>query len=103
MTKPISPKDFAETPVIIPDQVFAVVNDLLIQKKQLGGATLSRITILQKEVVDKLETQYNFNRRDIYDKHMLDFEPQYREAGWNVVFDQPAYCESYEAYWTFSK
>jgi hypothetical protein len=103
MTKPISPAEFAELRNFIPDQVFQVVNQLLVQKKQIGGASLSRITVFQKEVVDKLETEYNFNRRDIYDKHMLDFEPHYREAGWTVKFDKPAYCESYEAYWTFSK
>lgn len=103
MTKPISPDDFADIQVVIPDEVFVVVNALLTQKKQIGGATLSQITIFQKEVTDKLETEYDFNRRDIYDKHMLDFEPAYREVGWKVVFDKPAYCESYEAFWVFSK
>jgi hypothetical protein len=33
---------------------------------------------------------------------LLDIEPIYREAGWIVEYDKPAYCENYDANFTFT-
>lgn len=103
MTKPITPQELEKFDSVIPDEVFDVVNSILLEKRQFGGESLSRIMILQEDVVKKLVQDHNFARQDIYAKHMLDFEPHYRKAGWNVVFDRPGYCESYAAYWVFSQ
>jgi hypothetical protein len=32
---------------------------------------------------------------------LLDIEDTYREAGWKVEYDKPAYCENYPANFTF--
>ena len=42
-------------------------------------------------------------RQKIYDQGWLDFEPLYREVGWNVEYDKPAYYEHYDAYFKFTK
>lgn len=44
-----------------------------------------------------LELTNNF----IFDNNMLDIEALYRSKGWTVVYDKPAYNESYEASFTF--
>ena len=31
----------------------------------------------------------------------MDFEALYRESGWKVSYDSPAYDENYDAYFTF--
>jgi hypothetical protein len=38
---------------------------------------------------------------EIFDRHWLDVEDIYRQAGWTVKYDQPAYCETYPATFEF--
>lgn len=42
-------------------------------------------------------------RRSLLDNHWMDVEDIFRAAGWQVHFDKPAYNESYESYYEFSK
>jgi len=42
-------------------------------------------------------------RDEVFDKGWLNIEPMYRAAGWKVVYDKPAYNESYEPTFTFTK
>lgn len=57
--------------------------DTLLSAYKKAGGTLSRATLFK-------------------DKH-LDFEDIYRKAGWKVIYDNPAYNETYEPTFTFSK
>ena len=45
----------------------------------------------------------NYSRKEIFDNHLLDFEDVYRDQGWSVMYDSPAYCESYDPYFLFKK
>jgi len=99
-SKVISPDEinFEES---IPEFVIEAVNNLL--KKEYRGRST---TILQKEImaeVMRLRPDLSLSREDIYKNHWMDFEPLFRENGWDVSYDRPGYNESYEASFKFSK
>lgn len=93
--KPIQPHEISHS---IPGFVIEIFNDIL-KEKYFG----SKITIKQDLVMDKIMAMSanNFTRQDVYNQHWLDVEDVFREAGWVVTFDKPAYCETHDAHWTF--
>lgn len=97
---PITPAKAAELKIhSIPDVVIQAVNELLAEKYSPGT-----IHILQKEItarVEQLDPSVSIN--DMYKRNDFDFEPLFRKAGWKVNYDKPAYNESYEAVFKFSK
>lgn len=99
--KPIRPEDAnAEKLKDIPDAVFEVFNNQIVRNLSAGGR---RAVVYQDVVVNLLEEGHNMNRGEIYKNGWLDVEPLYREAGWKVVYDKPAYNETYRAHFIFSK
>lgn len=82
--------------VAIPEEVLNVFNALIVKKWNGHSARFT-----QDVVVAELEKIYD--RQLIFDSHYLDVEPVYRKADWTVVYDKPAYCETYSANWTFTK
>ena len=95
MTKPIRPQDVKGE---VPNVVIEIFN-MLINKKFSGSSAV----IYQKEVVKILVEEHSMNSDEIFDRCYLDVEEIYRKAGWRVVYDKPAYNESYDAYWVFGK
>ncbi len=99
MIKPIRPEEVTYN---IPDFVIKAVN-FLIQEKWNGEEAI----IKQDEIMGLISSNDpdddKPSRREIYDRHWLDFEDLYREAGWFVMFDKPAYNENYDAYFQFKK
>lgn len=64
----------------------------------------STIVIKQDEIVQMLLTiKPGLERSEIFDKGWLDIESAYRKAGWHVEYDKPGYCETYVAYWEFTR
>jgi hypothetical protein len=106
MIKPITPNEVVshKAKAVIPDYVFEAFNFLISKKFNNGSAT-----ILQKEVVERILSEANRHRdppitsQYLFDNHFLDVEDVYREAGWVVEYDKPAYCETYEASFKFTK
>ena len=99
MVKAFSPQEVANKHVeSIPDCIIEAVNDLLIKKY---NPTYGTATIKQNEVIAAVEHIYT--RHTIFDNNWLDFENLYRAQGWEVTYDKPGYCESYEAYWEFKR
>ena len=98
MVKPITPEEVAKLKVtLIPDDVIAVINKTI--AKHFNGRTAS---FTQDELVKAITLETSHNRQEIYANKWLDFEPIYREQGWKVKFDNPAYNESYAANFTFT-
>ena len=92
----VSPKQAEELQIRhIPPEVYETFNRFIAQKLYNG-----RARVLQKDVVAELENR-GFDRRRIYDEHMLDVEDAYRKNGWDVVYDSPAYNETYDASFEF--
>lgn len=103
--KPFSPQEAADAQgTLIPDVVFDSVNELLATR-----ASQSTITINQDELIELilLKSENNgFNaitRDQLFSNSWLDIEAAYRNVGWHVDYDKPAYCESYTAHWIFTK
>lgn len=109
----ISPERFKDLIVNghIPDAIINVVNNMLIANYK-GDKS---ITINQDELVSEIcrvmaDTMIDignkhlqpFNRNMIFNCKWLDFENLYRQKGWKVEYDKPAYCETYPAYWKFT-
>lgn len=92
--RPITPKEAASGPPI-PDVVIETVNRYL---QDLGGSR--RIVLHQNRLLRLLEEQ-GLSREDIFEKGWLNFEPLFIEAGWNVTYDKPGYCEEGEAMFIF--
>lgn len=100
MTKPISPDDVVvKKKEILPKEVFEAFNELIIE-----GWNGYQSIVKQKEVVILIAQKLDIESTSIiYSNHYLDIEEIYEEAGWNVEYDKPGYCESYEATFTFTK
>lgn len=102
MTKPITPDQIAEAKLrAIPDFVYKSVNQLLTEKYTGSGT----VTLPQKVIVDQIliNGPEGLDRHKIFERGWLNFEEVYRAAGWRVNYDRPAYNESYDAFFEFSR
>jgi hypothetical protein len=101
MTGPITPDEALKILHIgyIPEVVFEIFNALLFARYSEEHA---EVVITQEEVLVALNDK-GYSRADVYKKKWLDVEPLYEKAGWNVVYDKPAYCESYTPFWKFTR
>lgn len=98
--KPITPKDANTKRLeLIPDVVFEAVNELIVE--QIGSS--QSVTLTQTEVVNRILSKSDISRNVIFDKHYLDFEEVYTDAGWKVTFDKAAYYETCDSTWRFVK
>lgn len=97
--KPLKRKEIKKAKAAaIPDGVIKVFNELL--KKNWDGHSA---VIKQDEVVKLIVSEMGLdNSNPLFDNHWLDVEDLYRENGWAVNYDKPAYNENYTAFWTFS-
>lgn len=82
-----------------PDFIIEGVNNA-INKHYFGKSSFN---IKQDEIMEEVlkVAPEGITRQKIYDNHWLDFEQLYRKFGWNVHYDKPGYCESYDAFFTF--
>ena len=97
--KPISLDELVrKTKEEFPSVVIEVVNELIAEKWDGHEAK-----IYQDTIVFKILGRTSYSKSEIFDKHLLDFEDIYRDEGWDVYYDKPAYCESYKAYFVFKK
>jgi hypothetical protein len=95
--QPIKPGEVAkQKSQNIPPEVIAAFNELIIKKFQ-GG----RAYVTQNEVVELIVAK-GLERQEVFAKHWLDVEGIFQEEGWTVVYDKPAWCESYNAHFVFS-
>lgn len=99
MSKPITPDEVvSEQQQNIPSEVFDAFN-ALIAKHWNGGAA----SFAASEAANLIASKMNLSRSEVFDNKYLDVESVYRKSGWKVTYDAPAYNETYEATFTFSK
>jgi hypothetical protein len=95
---PITPEEAVQLKTAaIPDKVFVAFNDLIAANLRDG-----RAVVPAKEAAELAAQLLDVSTKEVYDSGWMDVEPAYRERGWNVDYDQPAYNESYEACYTFT-
>lgn len=92
--RPVKPDEIVNLKAsVTPPEVFDVVNELIALNWDGSRANFT-LTAVKERIRAKLGS---------VDLKWLDFEPIYRENGWGVSYDRPAYNESYEANFTFKK
>ena len=95
--KPITPGGVAsQKGKSFPDAVFEAFNEIITANCINGRAAFTVNDVVKLMVLKGIKKLY------IFDKRWLDIEEVYTKAGWKVVYDQPAYNESYEANFTFT-
>ena len=93
MTLPIKPSELSALRcATVPDWVISVVNQLIV--KNWNG---------RESIIKQSEIEFQYLGEDEFDFAWLDFEPIFRDAGWKVTYNKPAYYEAFEAFFTFSK
>lgn len=114
--RPITPAAAKAARVkVIPQEVFEVVNELIIQNLKPNGSTKIYARVKQQDVVNEIlkhavlkeKLQESFPKTTlqsaIFDSGWLDFEEAYRDSGWSsVTYYKPAYNESAEPYFEFT-
>lgn len=99
MTKPIKPSEVAgRRAETIPPEVIDAFNEAIV-----ANWTGRSATVIQKEVAAMIASKLSCPLEMVYDKHYLDVESIFEAAGWTVKYDKPGYCETYDAYFEFSK
>lgn len=98
--KAFSPEDASEAHeeyvrAAIPEKMVQAVNELLAENFNTG-----RITLHQNKVKARFLKVSN-TPEDEFEITWLNFEPIFRDSGWTVKYDKPAYNESYEPYFEF--
>jgi hypothetical protein len=99
MVKPITPKQVdSAKQAALPEAVIEIFNAAIAESWDGRSST-----VMQNEVVTKIAKALEISRDQVFKLGYVDVEPIYRKAGWKVKYDKPGYCESYEAYFEFSK
>jgi hypothetical protein len=103
MTQAISPQEAVlKHKQQVPSEVIEVWNQLIVTHLQVRKTNIESKFLLE-ELSKKLQQKMNLNFEQLRDKGYLDLEYIFENQGWKVVFDKPAYCESYAANFTFSQ
>lgn len=97
MVKPLSPQEFK---VQLPDEVIESFNELIRENFKIKSAK-----VYQDDVIERILNKFNdsVSRQQIFDNCWLDVEGVFGEVGWDVVYDKPAYYETYLACFIFTK
>jgi hypothetical protein len=106
LVRPVTPDEASDQRLAsFEPEMITAVNNMIVKNL---NSTRTVANVLQKEIVEeyfrvKGITQTPELRASLYERHQLDFEDIFREFGWIVEYDKPAYNESYEANFTFKK
>ena len=96
---PIKPSEVSAKKIeSLPAKVFQVFNRLIGESWNGYSAT-----VMQGVAADMVAEALRLTRGEVFDRHLLDVEDAYREAGWYVEYDKPGYNESYEASFRFTR
>lgn len=98
--KPITPEE-AEKKREIPDFVIAVFNDLISAEYRNGAARVRQDQAIAA-ILGAAACPAGMTPNKLCTLGWLDIESIYAEH-WDVAYDSPAYNETYEPSWTFSR
>jgi len=108
MTNPIPPEEISQAKRnSIPDEVFEAFN-MLVTNKWDGKSSIVLQSDAVKEIIKRAPKELeNLDEKAaksyMYSHHWLDIEDFFRESGWIVRYDRPAYNGMYEPFFEFSK
>jgi hypothetical protein len=94
VTKPLSPSEVhTKAGSKIPEEVIGIFNDLILEN--YDG---KKSVVKQKDAITRIQIALGH-----LDVNWLNVETMYENVGWKVVYDKPAYNESYDSTFTFSR
>ena len=97
--KPITPSQaISKKRESLPDEVIEAFNELIAEKWDGHKASFK-----QDEIASIIAKKLKISRNKLFDNGWLDVEDIYRKAGWEVVYDAPAFNETYDATFCFRK
>lgn len=97
LVQPISPADVAkQKKADFPPLVIQAFNEM-IAKKFSGVAA----TVFQDEVTKLIAEKLGCSEKLVYERGWLNVEEIYKEAGWKVMYEKPAYNETGRSFYTF--
>lgn len=101
MTKLITPAEILKQKITeISSYVIEAFNEAIIAA---ASSSSSFVIVYQNDVIKRIIAKNPvLTRSNIFTNRWLDVEPIFRDAGWQVFYDKPAYNESYEPYWKFT-
>lgn len=92
---------------IVPEFVFEAFNECIAKHIQGKRSEFTQDSVI--EAMYRHARLYRYHgidngkfRQKIFAERWLDVEPIYREAGWAVAYDKPAYNETYPATFIFT-
>lgn len=106
MATPIRPEEVVNSKVeAVPDFIIDIFNNKIAHEMNDGVAIVFQEDII-KDILERLNeftaAKNLYGRSYIFDNKLLDIEDLYKRFGWNVVYDKPAYNETYRAFWKFT-
>ena len=100
MAKVYSPEDVLKKRVeTIPDYVIDAFNDLLTENYHEDETIIEQEDVIRK--IWEYSTDDELTRKTIFKKHYLDIENLYRNNGWEVEYEKPAFDERFDPYFIF--
>jgi hypothetical protein len=78
----------------LPPEILDIWNQVIAE-----AWTGNQAVVRQSDIKRAIQARYTGE----FEFRFLDIEPIYEDAGWRVVYDKPAYCETYEPTFTFTK
>ncbi len=100
MMEPLKPEDVVDAKKdSLPDEVMKAFNELIAEHWDGVSSQFK-----QKEAIEKIMKKLpKITSQDVLDKDYLNIEEVFRAVGWVVIYDKPAYNESYEPTFEFRK
>lgn len=103
MSKPLTPQEVQSEVTRQRNSVKEIYNVFNEEIVSNWNETSQKATVKQDTVVSKICERLGVTREEVFSKGWLNVESDYESSGWKVVYDKPAYNESYPSTFTFSK
>lgn len=99
MSLPVRPEDVAAAKAAaLPPEVIDVFNELIVAAWDGRSAT-----VMLGDAAEAVSERLGISHEEAFERHLLDVEPVYRAAGWDVTYDKPGYNETYRPHFTFRR
>ena len=86
----------------VPDAVLECWNEAIMENLQVSGQKNVSSSFTLKYLSKKIQKKMNCNFEQAKKAGWFDLEKVFRDQGWKVEYDQPAYNESYDSTYYFS-
>lgn len=102
--RPITPAQVGEAKgSIFPPEVIQAFNECIASHFVRESANFTQKEVKARIVELMQKRDPHFHQSMILQRGWLNVEAYYESVGWKVSYDKPAYCENYDANFTFTQ